>query len=47
MVNQFGEPYASLPAAFKFRIGSTRQQVRSHPDYGQIALAELPGGSRR
>ncbi len=48
MVNQFGEPYSSLPTAFKFRTefdeASKCQQVQQG---GQITVATLGDGSTR
>jgi hypothetical protein len=48
MVNQFGEPYASLPNAFKFRTefdeaSKCQQQVAG----GELSVATLPDGSSR
>ncbi len=48
MVNQFGEPYASLPTAFKFRTDfDTASKCTSTQDVGAISLAALPDGSSR
>ena len=48
MVNQFGEPYSSLPAAFKFRTEfDTISKCTSTEDMGVITLAQLPDGATR
>lgn len=48
MINEWGEPYASLPNAFKFRTEfDSASKCTSTQDYGSITLAMLPGGDSR
>lgn len=48
MINEFGEPYANLPTAFKFRTAfDTTSKCTSTQDQGVIALAQLPDGGTR
>lgn len=48
MVNEWGEPYSSLPNAFKFRTDfDTASKCTSTQDQGAITLAELPTGGTR
>ncbi len=48
MVNEWGEPYSSLPNAFKFRTEfDTTSKCTSTQDQGAITLAELPTGGTR
>ncbi len=48
MINMYGEPYAALPNAFKFRTefdktASCKPQI----DYGSVRIADLGGGQSR
>lgn len=48
MINQFGEPYASLPTAFRFRTEfDTGAKCNSTQDQGSIELAVSADGSSR
>ena len=48
MINEWGEPYSSLPNAFKFRTEfDTASKCTSTQDQGAITLAELSGGGTR
>lgn len=48
MINEWGEPYSSLPSAFKFRTEfDTASKCTSTQDQGAITLAELSGGGTR
>jgi hypothetical protein len=48
MINQFGEPYASLPNAFRFRTDFDRASRCTAPtDYGSITIASLEDGRTR
>ena len=48
MVNQYGEPYSSLPNAFKFRTAfDTQAKCQQMQDQGAISLATLGDGSSR
>lgn len=48
MINEWGEPYASLPTAFKFRTEfDTTSKCASTQDQGAIQLAQLADGSTR
>ncbi len=46
MINEWGEPYASMPNAFKFRTEfDTTSKCQSTQDVGQVAMADLPDGA--
>lgn len=48
MINQWGEPYASLPNAFRFRTEfDTASKCTSTQDQGTVEVAELMGGGTR
>ncbi|MGN6488406.1 MAG: DUF2865 domain-containing protein [Devosia sp.] len=48
MVNQFGEPYSSLPTAFRFRTEfDTASKCQQTVQGGQLSVATLPDGSSR
>jgi len=48
MINQFGEPYSSLPSAFRFRSEfDTTAKCNSTQDQGAVTVAELSGGGVR
>jgi hypothetical protein len=48
MINQFGEPYASLPNAFKFRTEFDKaSSCRPQVTYGSILIAQTPAGTSR
>jgi hypothetical protein len=48
MINEYGEPYANLPTAFKFRTEfDTTSKCTSTQDQGAIQLAQLSDGSTR
>jgi hypothetical protein len=48
MINEWGEPYSSLPNAFKFRTEfDTTNKCTSTQDQGAITLAELSTGGTR
>jgi hypothetical protein len=48
MINEWGEPYSTLPNAFKFRTEfDTASKCTSTQDQGAITLAELPTGGTR
>lgn len=48
MINEWGEPYSSLPNAFKFRTEfDETSKCTSTQDQGAITLAELPTGGTR
>lgn len=47
MINQYGEAYASLPNAFRFRTEfDTASKCAAAQDFGQIALLETADGTR-
>lgn len=48
MVNQFGEPYSNLPAAFRFRTEfDTAARCTSTQDVGAVSIAEMADGTQR
>lgn len=48
MVNQFGEPYSSLPTAFRFRTDfDSEARCTSTQDMGAVSMAQLADGSAR
>jgi hypothetical protein len=47
-INMYGEPYASLPNAFKFRTEFDKTQSCKAPvNYGSITIAQAAGGQSR
>jgi hypothetical protein len=47
-INQYGEPYASLPNAFKFRTEFDKtQSCKAQVDYGSITIAQTAAGQSR
>lgn len=48
MINQYGEPYTSLPNAFRFRTDfDTQSKCATTQDMGSISIAQLDGGGTR